>query len=118
MNMIQTLKIRGKKTEKENDVQLVMMDDFISCMNSGGEEGVEHCPSRASVAKLCKLQVVRRPPRCGSLSFFTVIILPHGIVPHECLLFLAFTFVSSDRSSYSDSVLLLVRARQGNFFRF
>ena len=36
MNMIQTLKIRGKKTEKENDVQLVLMDDFISCISSGG----------------------------------------------------------------------------------
>ena len=54
---------------------------------------MEHCPSRASVAKLCKLQVARPPPRCGSLSFFTAIILPHETVPHECLLFLAFTFV-------------------------
>ena len=93
INTIQTLKIGGEKTEKEYEVQLVHMDDLISCITAEGGREVEHCPSRASVAKLCKLQVLRPPPRCGSLSFFTAIILPHETVPHECLLFLAFTFV-------------------------
>ena len=93
MNMIQTLKIRGKKTGKENDVQLVLIDDFISCMNSGGKKGVERCPSRASVAKLCKLQVVRRPPRCGSLSFSLSLSCHMELFHMSGLLFLAFTFV-------------------------
>ena len=39
MITIQSLKTRVKKTEKEYEVQLVLMDDFISCrsVEEGGE---------------------------------------------------------------------------------
>ena len=39
INTIQTLKIGGEKTEMEYEVQLVHMDDLISCINSGGGAG-------------------------------------------------------------------------------
>ena len=84
------------KTEKEYEVQLVLMDDFISCRWSAAEERGEGCGA-LSVQSICG-QVMQEsrwsvfhdpdvaPLSFFSLSIFYVITLPLAIVPHECLL--------------------------------
>ena len=56
INLNQTLKIKGKKTDEEYfEVQLVQ-DDFIACVSQKRSEGTtreeEDWPSKASVTKL------------------------------------------------------------------
>ena len=69
--LIQTLTSREEKTDEWEfkEVQLVLMDDFILCI-SRGWKGVKYCHSKASVAKLCKLQVVHSDPDVRDYLFW------------------------------------------------
>ena len=76
----QSLKTGGKKTEKEYEVQLVLMDDFISCISGGGWSTVRQKHLWPSYVKV-QVAVVDDPD-VGHYLFllgFHVITLPLAI---------------------------------------